>query len=160
MANRRFDNDDKTLGVGLRRIYGSFVPLTGAGIVAASTVKGMGFGYAPIAGVMALKTSASQGVSGTPGIVRTSTGLYTITLEDSYLDLVSILCSLQVPAAGIASGLDAYPVTLPSVGVAATASTFQIVILNSSGVVTESVASCRICFEAVFRDSSVQFNKP
>lgn len=159
MANRRFD---APYCIGERRITiaGSFVPLTGAGTVVASTVKGFGFGYAPIAGVMTLVSSARPGVSGTPGVVRTSAGLYTITLDDSYEDVEHITASYWTPAAGLGTPLIVNPTTTTSFGVAATASSFQVVLTTTTGTPTDSGASCRISFLVTLRDSTVQFAKP
>ena len=158
MGNRRFD---KPYNIGVRRITiaGTFVPLTGSGTVVASTVQGFGFGYAPENNVMTLQTSARPGIAGTPGIVRTSTGLYTVTLDDSYLALESLVCSMQIPSTGYGAALPSVnPVTSPSFGVANTASSFQIAISTvSTGALVDAAASMAISFVAIIRDSNVQY---
>ena len=164
MANRRFDADFRTIGDRRIRLAGSFVPLTGAGTVVASTVKGFGFGYAPASGTAAMTLKALSSVSpltGTPGIVRANTGLYTVTLEDTYLALDSIQLAYGVPAAGLTTLLDVYHVPLAdSFGSATAVSSFQVVLLNTSGNPTDAVAACRVHFILILRDSTVQFSKP
>lgn len=166
MSNRRLD---QPWTVGQRKIIvsGSFVPLTGAGTVAASTVRGLGFGYAPDStGVMALRAAPGNNPVplSTPGIVRTGTGLYTIVLEDPYLSLEFWTPSLAGPATGIATGgsaLFAQPVSpATGTGTASTGPTLTVVIVNNAGVPTECIAGCRVHFEAHFRDSTEQYTKP
>ena len=86
MANRRFDSS-WVIGARLVEIMGSF-GTNGSSAPVAASVKGLGFGYAPIAGVMTLQSSARPGISGTPGITHTATGTYLVTFDDSYQDLV------------------------------------------------------------------------
>src|SRR6185437_15287584 len=59
MSNRNHDKLHGLIGPGKIIVDGSFVPLTGAGTVDATKVTGLGFGYAPVKGVMALITGTS-----------------------------------------------------------------------------------------------------
>jgi hypothetical protein len=158
MANRNFDAS-YCIGKRLVDISGSFVPLTGAGTVVASTVKGQGFGYAPVNGVMTLQAAARPGITSTPGIIRVSTGLYTITLDDSYLDIQEFCGDLAVPNTG--SGTWIQPVEpVSQLATAGKAPVLSILLVNSSGTPTDAPASSRVYFYACMRDSSVQFQKP
>ena len=71
MANRSFDFI-QGLGKGVKVIAGSFAP-NGAGAVSSSSVKGKGF-----------------------SVVRTSAGLFTITLQDAYVALLAAHAHLQL----------------------------------------------------------------
>lgn len=143
------------------------MPLTGAGTVLASAVKGFGFGYAPNAsGVMALRGTPGNNPVGlsTPGITRTVAGTYAIVFEDPYQDVEYFDAILAGPVTGIAAGgkqLSAQPVE-PVAGLATanTAPTAKVVIVDNTGGVVEGIASCRLYFEIWFRDSTVQFQKP
>jgi hypothetical protein len=160
VANRQFQTG-WCLGERLIEISGSFVPLTGAGTVVASSVKGEGFGYAPIAGVMKLQPNlASKNfLTTTPGIVRTGTGLYTVTMEDQYLDINDFTADLAAPIAG--SALWAQPVEpVANLGSTTAAVVLSILIVNSSGTPTDAAANMRMYFSAIFRDSTTRFNKP
>lgn len=143
------------------RVRGSFVPLTGAGTVVASTVKGEGFGYAPVNGAMALKTAPGNNPTPltTPGITRVSAGLYKVVLEDPYQDIEHITCDLAGPATG--SALWAQPVDpVTNTATANSGATFQLVIVNSSGTPTEANASMRLHFVVSLRDSTAHYQKP
>jgi hypothetical protein len=72
MANRDFKTI-QALSTGLKIICGSFAP---QGASAPSGVKGIGF-----------------------SVARTSQGLFTITLQDKYVDLQSADCQVQLAAA-------------------------------------------------------------
>jgi len=160
MSNRNHDKLHGLIGPGKIIVDGSFVPLTGAGTVDATKVTGLGFGYAPVKGVMALITPPQNNPIplSTPGIVRTGTGLYTITFEDPYLEVVSFRCDLAVAAAG--SALRAVPVEpITGTSTANTAPTITIVILNGA-TPTDAAASQRVHFHAVFRDSTTRYQKP
>lgn len=74
MANRNFDFL-QVLGKGVKVINGSFAP-NGSSAVSSSSVKGKGF-----------------------SVARTSTGLFTITLQDKYVALLAGECSLQLNSA-------------------------------------------------------------
>lgn len=159
MANRRFDRA-YCVGERIVDIYGSFVTLTGSGTVAAATVKGFGFGYAPTAGKMALQSSARPGINSTPGIVRVSTGLYSITFDDAYLDLTYFSAHYS---AGSTSGAAKFAQTINNatgLATSATAPTLQLIIVNGSGTPADGEAAGLINFHARFRDSTVQFSKP
>ena len=166
MSNRRLDRP-WCVGERLILVCGSFVPLTGAGTVVASTVKGLGFGYAPnSSGVMALRATPGNNPVplSTPGITRVSAGLYSIVFEDPYLDVEFFDAILAGPATGIASGgkaLSAQPVE-PVAGLATAnkAPTAQVVIVDNTGTPTEGIANCRLYFELWFRDSTAQYAKP
>lgn len=71
MANRNFDGI-QALGKGIKVISGSFAP-NGSSAVSAASVKGKGF-----------------------SVARTSAGLFTITLQDSYIALLSAHADLQL----------------------------------------------------------------
>lgn len=162
MSNRNLDQS-YCVGKRLIDIMGSFVPLTGAGTVVASTIKGLGFGYAPnSSGVMVLRglTGGNNPVpKSTPGVVRTGTGVYTITFEDVYADCIDAGCDLAVPAGG--SALWVQPVEpVTNLNTAFTAPTLTMTIINSSGTPTDAAGSSRIYFRCTFRDSTVQFFKP
>jgi hypothetical protein len=74
MANRNFDFV-QVLGKGVKIIAGSFAP-NGAGAVSSASNKGKGF-----------------------SVARTGVGVFTITLEDSYVSLLGANLGLQLSAA-------------------------------------------------------------
>lgn len=159
MSNRNADKARLVLGKRIWEIEGSFIALAGAGTVNAALVKGFGFGYTPVNGVMTLKPNASQGVSSIPGIVRTGTGLYTITLEDPYLDYITCEAWLMVP--GGTSNDAAIETNPTNLGVSGLAPTFTLVTMNgSTGTATDLGTTFVVCFRLVLRDSTVQYNKP
>lgn len=159
MANRNMDQS-WCLGKRLIDLAGNFVPLTGAGIVLASAVRGFGFGYAPTNGVMTLQPRlTSSPLTSTPGILRTGTGVYTITLEDAYLSVNDYGCDLAVPAGG--SQLWVQPVEpVANLASSTLAPTFTMTIVNNAGTPTDAAASSRVYFWIELRDSNVQFAKP
>jgi hypothetical protein len=161
MSTRNYDTG-WCVGKRLIDISGNFVPLTGAGTVVASTVKGFGFGYAPVNGVMTLRplTGGNNPVpKSTPGIVRSSTGLYAITFEDPYIDIVYFGVDLAAPSTGTA--LWAQPVEpVTGINTAFTAPTLSVLIVNNAGTPTDAAANMRIYFDVVFRDSTAFFQKP
>ena len=71
IANRNFDIV-QSLAKGVKIIAGSFAP-NGTSAVAATSNKGIGF-----------------------SVARTNTGIFTITLEDSYVDLLAANCSVAL----------------------------------------------------------------
>ena len=159
MANRNFDVA-WSIGKRLIDIIGSFVPLTGAGTIVASSVKGLGFGYAPVAGVMALQTTGRPGItSGPGGILRTGVGMYTIQADDSYQDLNFFDCTLAA-ANTSGTGLWAQPVNNATGFTPGVGPTVTMLIVNSSGTPTEATAGQRVYFDLQLRDSTTQFNKP
>src|ERR1700690_3771350 len=103
MSNKNYDTA-YAQGKRLIGIEGSFIPLTGAGTVVAANVRGFGFGYAPnSAGVMVLQPNlVVKGLTTTPGIVRSGTGLYTVTFEDTFLAVNYFGADLAAPVAGSA----------------------------------------------------------
>lgn len=160
MANRNYDTG-WALGKRLISIEGNFVPLTGAGTIVASSVNGFGFGFAPnAAGTMVLQPRLSSSpLTSTPGILRTGTGLYTLTLEDNYLGCNFFGCDLAAPVAG--SQLWAQPVEpVANLGSSTLAPTFSILIINNAGTPTDAAANMRLYFSLTMRDSTVQRGKP
>lgn len=163
MANRNFDQG-YVIGKRLIDIMGSFIALTGSGTITASSVKGLGFGFAPVAGVMKAQTAPVRaGITSTPGIARTGTGLYGVTLDDSYRDINFVSADLGAPVSG--SGLWAQPVepwtNTGALGAAVgIAPTVQFLIINSSGTPTDASGTMRMHFAIQCEDSTVQFSKP
>lgn len=126
MANRNFDFI-QGLGKGVKVIAGSFAP-NGSSAVAATSVKGKGF-----------------------SVARTSTGLFTITLQDAYTALLSMTASLQ-----LASGDDKF-VQIGSVDVVS-AKTLEIRVWDISGAAVADVsanANNRINFVLVLSNSTL-----
>lgn len=161
MSNKNLDAKHYVIGKRIIRVSGSFVPLTGAGTIVASSVTGWGFGYAPVAGVMALRAQPQNNPTPltTPGIVRNSAGLYTITTEDPYLEVKWFDCNLAGPAAGTA--LWAQPVEpVANTGVANKGVAVQVLITNNAGTPTDANANMRLYFAIEFRDSTVLYQKP
>jgi len=158
MSNRNADKARLILGKRIWEIEGTFVALAGAGTVVAANVKGWGFGYAPVNGVMALKPTASLGVTSVPGILRTGAGVYTITLEDPYIDFISASAWLQGPGpnANDAQILQ----TITNLGSSSLAPTFTLNTNNSGGAATDLGTTYSIGFRLVLRDSTVNYNKP
>lgn len=156
MANRNLDTS-YVIGKRLIDIAGSF-GTNGSSSPAASSVKGLGFGYAPSAGVMAVKGS-SPGVTTTAGVVRSTTGTYVITPEDTFQDVNVFSTDLQVASA---SANWAQPGPIANTAVANQAPNLTIFVINSSGSLQDVAAnaSSRVHFFIQFRDSTVQFQKP
>jgi hypothetical protein len=163
MANRRYDRD-WCLGERLITISGSFGTNAGSAIVAAN-VKGFGFGYAPSAGVMTLfgNIASKNYLTTTPGIVLSGTGIYTVTLEDPYIDMIAASVNIQVAASG-ASANDMILGTAVNLGSSTAAPAIQLLTINggSGAAATPNAANAnsRVNFQFIFRDSTVQFNKP
>jgi hypothetical protein len=159
MANRNFDTG-WTIGKRLIDITGSF-GTNGASNPVAANVKGFGFGYAPVGNVMTLQTSipVRPGITTTPGIVRSATGTYVITLDDSYLDHQVFSCDLQVASA---SANWAQPGPIANMGVSGQAPNFTVIVINSSGTPQDVAANAnsRVHFFIQLRDSTTQFAKP
>ena len=159
MANRNFDTS-WTVGKRLIEIGGSFGTNGSAQIVAAN-VKGLGFGFAPVAGAMAAQTiiPVRPGITTTPGIVWTTPGQYVITLDDSYTECNYFSADLQVAAP---SANWAQPGPIANLAVSGQAPNFTVFVINSSGAGQNIAAgaSSRVHFFVQLRDSSVQFSKP
>jgi len=156
MANRNLDTS-YCFGKRLIDIAGSF-GTNGASNPVAANVKGLGFGYAPQNGTMAVKGS-SPGVTTTAGIVRSATGTYVITPEDPFADLNVVSCDLQVASA---SANWAQPGPVANLAVSNQAPNVTLFVINSSGSLQDIAAnaSSRVHFFMQFRDSTVQFQKP
>jgi hypothetical protein len=125
MANRTFAPLLGSLDRGVVIIAGSFAPDTAN---APTTVRGDGF-----------------------SVVRTSTGLFTITLQDKYSELVSAQCSLQ-----LAAGDD----KIVQVGATdvTSAKTIQIRVWDISGAAVADIAANannRINFVLILKNTSV-----
>lgn len=159
MANRNFQTS-WVIGERIVDIAGSFVPLTGAGTVVASTVRGLGFGYAPSAGVMTLfgNVSTKSFLTTTPGIVRTGTGLYTVTLEDPYIEAKAVGCDLAVASASPNWAQPIEPIANLASSTAAPVISIQII--NASGSAVDASSGGRLHFFVSLRDSTTQFQKP
>lgn len=156
-------NMDRPWVVGKRQIElrGSFKVLSGAGTIDATKVTGLGFGFAPVNGVMALRAQPQNNPTplSTPGILRTNTGLYTITFENPYLELVSFHPHLATAAGGVNLFAQAIePVT--GTNTAQTGPTITVQLVNGSGAATEGATTQRLHFVAVFRDSTWSYQKP
>lgn len=126
MANRNF-NPMQALDRGVKIITGSFAP-NGSSAVSAASNKGIGF-----------------------SVARTSAGLFTITLEDSYVSLLAAVASLQ-----LASADDKF-CQIGAVDVV-TAKTIQIRVWDISGAAVADVnanANNRINFCFVLKNSEV-----
>jgi hypothetical protein len=160
MADKNLDVP-KVIGKRLIKIVGSFQALAGAGTVIASQVRGLGFGYAPVNGVMALRAQPGNNPTPltTPGILRTGTGLYTVTLENPYLECVKFMCNLGIPAAGV--NLYAVPVE-PTTGFATaqTGPTVTILLQTATGTPTDGANTERVYFSLSVRDSTTGYQKP
>lgn len=167
MSSRTFTIGHYVLGKRAVHIYGSFAAPTGVGGAGANgafdptSVKGLGFGYAPNQqGIMALKPSASPGIISVPGIVWVSAGVYTLTLEDSYLDAVDWEAHVIPPAAGTLTNT-ARLLTLPTnLATGGRAPTFTFNAFTSGATLTDFGPTYRIGFHLWLRDSSVNFVKP
>lgn len=157
MANRNYDTS-WTVGKRLIELAGSF-GTNGGSNPAASSVKGLGFGYAPGAGGVMQAKASSPGITTTAGIVRSATGTYVLTPEDSYLDVNAFSCDLQVASA---SANWAQPGPIANTAVANQAPNLTMFVINSSGTPQDiaSGANSRVHFFIQFRDSTVQFSKP
>ena len=126
MANRNFDMI-QALGKGVKVIAGSFAP-NGGSAVDADSIKGKGF-----------------------SVARTSTGLFTITLQDAYTALLAGNATLQLTAA------DDKFVQIGAVDVVS-AKTIQIRVWDISGAAVADVSAAagnRINFELFLSNSSL-----
>lgn len=159
MSNRNADKAVLVLGKRLWEFDGSFVCLAGAGTVVASTVKGWGFGYSPVAGVMTLKPTATSGIISTPGIVRTAVGVFTLTFEDTYLEVVNANAWLMGPGPNVNDAAIRQAVT--NVASSNQAPTFTIDTFNgATGAAADLGTTYSVGFRVKFRDSSANYNRP
>lgn len=158
MSNRQLQSS-WVIGERIVDLAGSFVPLTGAGTVVAANVRGLGFGYAPSAGTMTLQPkTALNPLTTTPGIVRTGTGLYTVTFEDAYIEAVAVGVDLAVASASANWAQALEPIANQASSTQAPVLSLQII--NSSGTAVDSAANCRMHFFIRFRDSTTRYSKP
>lgn len=81
------------------------------------------------------------------GVVRTSTGLYTVTFQDCFVELISFVASLRT-ATALARWTQDGPFSLSG-------KTIQIRTIDATGTVQDIPADVnnRVSFEAVFRNS-------
>lgn len=160
MANRNFETMGMSLIKGEVHIYGSFTLLAGAGTIDATLVKGLGFGYAPGPAGVTVTKGSSPGVTSTAGIARTSAGLYTVTLEDPYIDAIDYEAHLLYPSGGTLTNR-ALMLTAPTnLGNGQVAPTFTIETVNSGGSATDLGTTFRCGFHIWLRNSSSVGFKP
>lgn len=167
MSNRDYERGHLQLQKRSCHIFGSFAAPTGVGGAGANgafdptSVKGLGFGYAPNQqGIMALKPQAQPGISSLPGIIWVSAGVYTLTLEDSYIDAQSWNAYVNPPSGGLLTN-QARIVTLPTnLGVGGKAPTFTINTFVVAGTLTDFGPTFRIGFDLWLRDSTANYPKP
>lgn len=162
MSNHNFD---RPWCLGKRKIdfSGSFVPLTGAGTIDATKVTGLGFGFAfsQVTGVVALRSQPANNPTPntTPGILRTGTGLYVVTFDDTYQDVDAVSVDLAAPVSGSALWAQAVE-PIANLATANKGPALSILIVNNAGTPTDAAANMRLHFIVVFRDSTVQRAKP
>lgn len=160
MANRNFEMTELSLIKAGVHIYGSFALLAGAGTVDATSVKGLGFGYATGSSGVVVAKPSSPGVTSTAGIVRTGTGLYTITLEDPYPDVIMYDATLIYPSGGTYTNR-VVALTVPTnLGNGQVAPTFSLQVINSGGSGVDPGATYRVGFHLWLRNSSSVGFKP
>jgi hypothetical protein len=125
MANRNFQTI-QALQRGLKIISGSFAP-NGSGTIASTSNQGIGW-----------------------SVVRTSQGLYTVTLQDAYVALVCVKASLQLASAA------ARYIQIGSCDVIS-AKTIEIRVIDASGAVQDVSANAnnRVNFELTLANSTV-----
>jgi len=126
MANRNFDFI-QALGKGVKVIAGSFAP-NGSSAVASTSNKGKGF-----------------------SVARTSTGLFTITLQDAYTALLAASANLQ-----LTTGDDKF-VQIGAIDVVS-AKTIQIRVWDISGAAVADVSAAagnRINFVLILSNSTL-----
>jgi hypothetical protein len=126
MANRMWQPHQGSLDVGVVAVQGSFAPNGGSAVSAASN-KGKGW-----------------------SVAHTSTGLFTITLEDVYPAMLSATATLQ-----LATAADQF-VQIGAIDLSA--KTVQIRVWDVSAAAVADVAADannRINFRLIFRNSSV-----
>ena len=114
-------------------------------------VKSVGRAYAEISGSFATNNGAALNSDYTYGdgfsVAFTSTGLYTITFEDTWPDLISATATLQLATAAA---------QFAQIGVYASSSkTLQIRVINAAGAVANTAANTnnRVNFHVVFANS-------
>src|SRR5882762_2235206 len=160
MSNRNADKAILVLGKRLWEIEGSFVALAGAGTVVAANVKGWGFGYSPVNGIMTLKAANQvSGITSVAGIVRTGVGVFTLTLEDPYIEVVAAGAFLQGPGPNVNDAMVRQAVTnANAVGLAPTLTidTYN----GNTGAASDLGTTYTVCFRLKLRDSTDNYNRP
>ena len=161
MANTNFDRGHLVIGKRQVHIEGSFQLLAGTGTVVASTVKGLGFGFAPNQqGIMAPKTQPRPGIQDIGGIVWVSAGTYDITLEDSYIDAVDYDAHLIYPSGGTLTHRALVYTNPVNLGTSGRAPTFRVVTVVTGGTPTDFGTTFRLGFHIWLRDSTTNYVKP
>ena len=167
MSSHNFDRGHLILGKRLVHIFGSFAAPTGVGGVGANgafdptSVKGQGFGYAPNQqGIMALQPQARPGISSLPGIIWVSAGVYTLTLDDSYIDVIDSEAHLIVPSGGTITSSAAFTTLPTNLATGGKAPTFTLNTFVAAGTLTDLGVTYRIGFHLWLRDSTVGYPKP
>ena len=129
MASRKWQQEEGGLDSGIVTLQGSFAP-NGASALVSTSTKGAGF-----------------------SVVRTSVGLFTITLVDKYIGLNEGQCSLQLATA------DDKIVQFGEIAVSPSATaTIQIRVWDISGAAVSDIAADannRIHFALKLKNSSV-----
>lgn len=160
MSNRNADKATLILGKRIWEIEGSFVcPVAGANPIVPATVKGLGFGYAFQGRAMALKPTGQgqSGITSTPGILRTGAGVFTVTLEDPYIECITALAWLSGPA-GVN---DAVVTTQANLNTVQVAPTFTIATYNgTTGTPADLGVTYTVNFRFKFRDSTANYGTP
>ena len=101
-----------------------------------------------VAGLIPLSAAAAVGtvaISGVSSVVKSGTGLYTVTLQDKYFSLVSALGAVIDSAEGVEIGFSS--VNLP-------AKTF-VIQTKVAGVLADVTDACQVSIQVIFNDSSV-----
>jgi len=128
------------------------VPLTGAGTVVASSVRWPGVRLCKNERREHTPASRATRHQRNTRHRRTGVGVYTITLDDSYVGVNYWDVNLAAPTAA-GTALNAVPVAGPTnLGAGGVAPVFTFVIVNGSGTPTEAPASARVHFIMVLRN--------
>lgn len=101
-----------------------------------------------IAGKIPLSAAAAVGsvsIKGVASVVKSGTGLYTVTLQDKYFSLVSAVGAVIDSAEGVEVGFAS--VNLPAKTL--------VVQTKVAGVVADVSDACEVCINILLEDSSV-----
>lgn len=101
-----------------------------------------------VAGLIPLSAAAAVGtvaIKGVESVVKSGTGLYTVTLQDQYVSLASIVGSV------IDSAED---VVIDFASVNLSAKTF-VIQTKVAGVLADVTDACQVSLQVIFNDSSV-----
>lgn len=101
-----------------------------------------------VAGLIPLSAAAAVGtvaISGVASVVKSGTGLYTVTLQDKYFSLVSALGAVIDSAEGVEIGFAS--VNLPAKTI--------VIQTKVAGVVADVSDACQVSVQFIFNDSSV-----